>query len=48
VGSTGDGGETEQYSLDVLNTDKGLMLLLMLLLMMGMPLQLRKQSFIYK
>jgi hypothetical protein len=42
VGGTGDGGETKQYT-DLLNTDRGLLLLLM-----GMPLQLRKQSFIYK
>jgi hypothetical protein len=43
-GGTGDGGETKQYTLDVLNIDRGLLLLLL----MGMPLQLRKQSFIYK
>ncbi len=47
MGSTGDGGETEQYSLDVLNTDKGLMLLLMLLLMMGMPLQQLRKAKLY-
>jgi hypothetical protein len=38
-GGTGDDGETKQYTLDVLNTDKRLLLLLM-----GMPLQLRKQA----
>jgi hypothetical protein len=42
-GGTGDGGETKQYTLDVLNIDRGLLLLLM-----GMPLQIEKASFIYK
>jgi hypothetical protein len=37
-GGTGDDGETKQYTLDVLNTNKRLLLL------MGMPLQLRKQA----
>jgi hypothetical protein len=30
-GGTGDGGETKQYTLDVLNIDRGLLLLLLLM-----------------
>jgi hypothetical protein len=37
----------KQYTLDVLNIDKGLMMLLMLLLMMGMPLQQLRKAKLY-